>query len=60
MTESQRVRCANCGMTYDRWMPNPGKYGDPSIMRLSGQGVCPRCKSNAADPIEVGTKVDYR
>jgi DNA-directed RNA polymerase subunit RPC12/RpoP len=46
-----RVRCANCGMIYDRppaqevlWIGVP--------VRAIGRETCPRCGSNAADIVE--------
>ena len=45
----QRVKCANCGMIYDAYthMDNMGL--------IPKDDVCPRCGSNAKDPIQQGT-----
>ena len=46
-----RVKCANCGMVYDKADPNVGSW-----LGQSGALACPGCRSNAADPIDSRTK----
>ena len=43
----ERVKCANCGMVYDRLLPD--------MMPDTGSAQCPKCKSNAYDAIEKPT-----
>ncbi|CAB4203429.1 hypothetical protein UFOVP1382_46 [uncultured Caudovirales phage] len=42
-----RVKCANCAMVYDR-----ADDKAPSWFGQSGPVVCPKCQSNAADPVQ--------
>jgi len=48
----ERVRCANCGMIYDRRKPL-GLAVDELLpdVAMGLTNVCPGCGSNAADPI---------
>lgn len=42
-----RVKCANCGMTYDITILNYTGIGPDEI-----RGKCPRCGSNAFDRLD--------
>ncbi len=41
-----RVKCANCSFVYDR-----ADAKAPTWLGQSGPVVCPKCQSNAADPV---------
>jgi len=52
---NRRVKCANCGMIYD--IPNYQlQRGDPTKMV---RGTCPKCGSNANDPITSENHLEY-
>ncbi len=43
MSCKERVKCANCGMIYDRCLPD--------MMPDNGTAQCPGCKSSAFDKV---------
>lgn len=45
-----RVRCANCGMIYDR-PPEENAFWIGAPLRVVGSEFCPNCGSNAANPV---------
>lgn len=45
-----RVKCANCGMIYER-PPAEKAFWIGVPFRIVGSEKCPRCGSNAADPL---------
>lgn len=45
-----RVRCANCGTVYDK-PPAEQAFWIGVPFRIEGMECCPKCGSNAADPI---------
>jgi len=48
--EGQRVKCANCGMVYTRPPVQDTQWiGVP--FRVVGELNCPKCGSNAFDPV---------
>jgi len=45
-----RVKCANCGMIYNK-PPAEQVFWIGVPFTVSGMKVCPKCGSNASDPI---------
>ena len=51
-----RTKCANCGMIYDIPITDMDMR---TSFEVSQSGVCPKCNSNAHDPIPVEYKGSY-
>lgn len=52
-----RTKCANCGMIYN--IP----VSDMDLrtpMEVAQSGVCPKCRSNAHDPLPVVKEISYK
>lgn len=45
-----RVKCANCGMIYDR-PPDQKVFHIGVPFTVEGRTNCPKCGSNASDPL---------